>query len=60
MPDAKPTVREWPPNDLIAGLSLKTIADAESELDEKVLSGMISLWSGCSMRYFQQLKLHDP
>lgn len=43
MPDAEPTAREWPPNDLIAGLSLKTIADPESELDENVLSGMI-LW----------------
>ena len=30
--------REWPPVDLIAGLSLETIAEPEAELDENVLS----------------------
>lgn len=42
MSDAGPTAEEWPPNDLIAGLSLNTIADSDSELDENVLSGMFS------------------
>ena len=32
-------VREWPPVDLMAGLSLETTAEPELELDEKVVSG---------------------
>ena len=42
MSEARPTLREWPPVDLIAGLSLETIAKAESELDEKVKFGKFS------------------
>ncbi|KAK4694508.1 hypothetical protein P7C71_g3089, partial [Lecanoromycetidae sp. Uapishka_2] len=38
MSDAGPAPREWPPVDLIAGLSLETTAKPESELDEKVQS----------------------
>ena len=33
-----PTPRQWPPVDLIAGLSLETIAQPEIKLDEKVHS----------------------
>ena len=39
MSDAVPAPKEWPPLDLIAGLSLETTAEPESELDEKVQSG---------------------
>ena len=39
MSEAKATLREWPPVDLIAGLSLETIAKPEKELDDKVKSG---------------------
>ena len=39
MSEARPTLREWPPVDLIAGLSLETTAKPERELDEKVKSG---------------------
>lgn len=39
MSDAGLAVEEWPPVDLIAGLSLETTAEPESELDEKVRSG---------------------
>ncbi|KAL8832478.1 MAG: hypothetical protein Q9191_000248 [Dirinaria sp. TL-2023a] len=38
MSDTGPTPEQWPPIDLIAGLSLKTTADSESELDERVYS----------------------
>lgn len=46
MSDAGPAPREWPPVDLIAGLSLETTARPESELDEKIHSGRSSprLW----------------
>ena len=39
MSEARVTLREWPPVDLIAGLSLETTAKPESELDEKIKSG---------------------
>ncbi len=42
MSDGEPAPREWPPVDLIAGLSLETIAEPESELDAKVHSGRVS------------------
>ena len=42
MSEAGPTLKEWPPVDLMAGLSLKTTAKLESELDEKVRSGRFS------------------
>lgn len=46
MSDAGPAPKQWPPVDLIAGLSLETTAEAESQLDEKVHSGRVSprLW----------------
>lgn len=43
MSDAGPAPKEWPPVDLIAGLSLETTAEPESELDAKVHSGKVSL-----------------
>ena len=42
MVDARPALKEWPPVELIAGLSLETNAEPESELDEKVYSGRVS------------------
>ena len=41
MSDAGPALKEWPPVELIAGLSLETNAEPENELDEKVQSGRI-------------------
>ena len=41
MSNVGPALKEWPPVNLIAGLSLKTTAEAESELDEKVISGKV-------------------
>lgn len=42
MSDDGPALKEWPPVELIAGLSLETTAEPESELDEKVHSGTVS------------------
>ena len=39
MSESASAPREWPPVDLIAGLSLKTIAEPELQLDENVISG---------------------
>ena len=47
---SKNEVREWPPVDLIAGLSLKTTAEPELELDKKVLSGKAASCSGQEQR----------
>lgn len=46
MSDTGPALKEWPPVDLIAGLSLETTAEPESELDEEVHSSRVSprLW----------------
>ena len=45
----RPAPKPWPPIDLIAGRSLKTIADPESQLDEKVHSGKSDLRGLCSL-----------
>lgn len=42
MSDVGPSIKEWPPVDLIADLSLDATAEPEIELDQKVRSGMSS------------------
>ena len=55
MSDAEPAPREWPPVDLIAGLSLETTARPESELDEKIHSGSSSPRSWITLSFIARL-----
>lgn len=55
MSDAGPALKEWPPVELIAGLSLETTAKPESELDEKVHSGRVSPWTFSSIVHLSRL-----
>ena len=51
MSDVRSAPKEWPSVDLIAGLFLERTAEPESELDEKVHSGRVSVAKTMSHSY---------